>query len=398
MQKIINPTENEILSETAKNTPPSLIRALLKVTQDESIISFGGGLPNPISFQKKELSESMRNVVRDFGSKVFQYSITAGLPQLREYLAERYNNKFNTGISAEDIIVTTGSQQALDLLAKVLLNENDNIFIERPGYLGAIQAFSQYNPIFNPVDLNDDGIDTEKLENLLKNKKIKFGYIVPNFQNPTGITYSQEKREKIFDLMQKYNFALIEDDPYGELRFEGKQLPYIGGCRTPYSIVLGSFSKIITPGMRLGYIICKNKELLKAVNTAKEAADLHTNIFAQYVIWDYLKNNDLEKHIAKIRDLYKKQSSAMLDAIKQYFPKNIKYTVPEGGMFMWVTLPEGKSAMKLFEKAIENKVAFVPGDPFYVNEKDINALRLNYTNASPETIREGIKRLSEILK
>lgn len=398
MQKIINPTENEILSEKAKNTPPSLIRALLKVTQDESIISFGGGLPNPISFPEKALSESMQNVVRDFGSKVFQYSITAGLPQLREYLAERYNNNFNTGISAEDIIVTTGSQQALDLLAKVLLNVNDNIFIERPGYLGAIQAFSQYNPIFNPVDLNDDGIDTEKLENLLINKKIKFGYIVPNFQNPTGITYSQKKREKIFDLMQKYNFALIEDDPYGELRFEGKPLPYIGGCRTPYSIVLGSFSKIITPGMRLGYIICKNKELLKAVNTAKEAADLHTNIFAQYVIWDYLKNNDLEKHIAKIRDLYKKQSSAMLDAIKQYFPKNIKYTVPEGGMFMWVTLPEGKSAMKLFEKAIENKVAFVPGDPFYVNEKDINALRLNYTNASPETIREGIKRLSEILK
>ena len=398
MQKIINQTEEEILSNKAKNTPPSLIRALLKVTQDASIISFGGGLPNPISFPEKELSESMQNVVRDFGSKVFQYSITAGLPQLREYLAERYNKKFNMGISAEDIIITTGSQQALDLLAKVLLNENDNIFIERPGYLGAIQAFSQYDPVFNPVDLDNDGINTEKLENLLKNKKIKFGYIVPNFQNPTGITYSQAKREEIFNLMNKYNFALIEDDPYGELRFEGKPLPYIGSCRTPNSIVLGSFSKIITPGMRLGYIICKNKELLKAVNTAKEAADLHTNIFAQYVIWDYLKNNDLEKHIAKIRDLYKKQSTAMLEAIKQYFPKDIKYTVPEGGMFMWITLPEGKSAMKLFYKAIENKVAFVPGDPFYVNEKDINALRLNYTNASPETIKEGIKRLSEILK
>ena len=389
---------NEILSDKAKNTPPSLIRALLKVTQDESIISFGGGLPNPISFPEEELSASMQNVVRDFGSKVFQYSITAGLSQLREYLADRYNSKFDMGITAEDIIITTGSQQALDLLSKVLLNENDNIFIEKPGYLGAIQAFSQYNPIFNPVELENNGINTDKLEHLLNDKKIKFGYIVPNFQNPTGITYSQEVREQVFELMVKHKFVLIEDDPYGELRFEGKSLPYIGGCKTPYSVVLGSFSKIITPGMRLGYIICKNHELLKAVNTAKEAADLHTNIFAQYVIWDYLINNDLEKHISKIRELYKKQSSAMIDAIKKYFPENIKYTVPQGGMFMWVTLPEEQSAMKLFYKAIENKVAFVPGDPFYVNEKDVNALRLNYTNASPETIFEGIKRLSEILK
>jgi len=393
----INNTD-EILSEKAKNTPPSLIRALLKVTQDESIISFGGGLPNPISFPEKELSVSMQNVVRDFGSKVFQYSITAGLPQLREYLAKRYNSKFNMDITAEDIIITTGSQQALDLLAKVLLNENDNIFIEKPGYLGAIQAFSQYNPVFNPVELENDGLNTNELEKLLNEKKIKFGYIVPNFQNPTGITYSRAKREKLSELMEKHKFVLIEDDPYGELRFEGTPLPYIGGCKNPYSVILGSFSKIITPGMRLGYIICKNQELLKAVNTAKEAADLHTNIFAQYVIWDYLMNNNLDKHIAKIRELYKKQSSAMLEAIKKYFPENIKYTIPQGGMFMWVTLPEGQSAIKLFYKAIDNKVAFVPGDPFYVNEKDVNALRLNYTNASPETIYEGIKRLSEILK
>ena len=389
---------NEILSAKALNTPPSLIRALLKVTQDESIISFGGGLPNPISFPEKELSISMQNVVRDFGSKVFQYSITAGLPRLREYLAERYNKKFNTGITAEDIIITTGSQQALDLLAKVLLNEKDNIFIEKPGYLGAIQAFSQYNPVFNPIELENDGININKLEELLNNTKIKFGYIVPNFQNPTGITYSLEKRKKIFELMEKHKFVLIEDDPYGELRFEGKPLPYIGGCKNQYSIILGSFSKIITPGMRLGYIICKNHEILKAVNTAKEAADLHTNIFAQYVIWDYLMNNDLDRHITKIRELYKKQSSAMLDAIRKYFPDNIKYTVPQGGMFMWVTLPKGQSALKLFNKAIENKVAFVPGDPFYVDEKDVNALRLNYTNASTETIFEGIKRLSRILK
>lgn len=391
-------TSEDFLSEQAKATPPSLIRAILKAMQDDEIISFAGGMPNPVSFPEKELSKSMQNVVEKFGSKVFQYSITAGLPQLREYIADRYNQKYNLGINAENIIITTGSQQALDLLAKVLIDKKDHLLVEKPGYLGAIQAFAQYQPEFHPITLENNGMNTEELEILLEDTKIKFGYIVPNFQNPTGVSYSAEKRKKIFELMQKHNFLLIEDDPYGDLRFSGTPLPYIAAGKTTNSVLLGSFSKTITPGMRLGYMITKNDKLRLAVNTAKEAADLHTNIFAQYVIWDYLMHNDFEAHIQKIKDLYKKQAEAMLDAIKEFFPSGITHTIPQGGMFLWVQLPEGVSAMKLFDIAIQNKVAFIPGDPFYVSERNVNALRLNYTNASPETIRTGIERLGKILK
>lgn len=390
-------TITDFLSQQAKATPPSLIRAILKAMQDEEIISFAGGMPNPISFPEKELSQSMQNVVEKFGSKVFQYSITAGLPQLREYLAERYNKKYNLEINAENIIITTGSQQALDLLAKVMIDKGDEVLVEKPGYLGALQAFSQYQPNFNPVTLENDGMNTDELKTLLINKKIKFGYVVPNFQNPTGVSYSAEKRKELFELMQKNNFLLIEDDPYGELRFAGESLPYIDG-KTQNSVLLGSFSKTITPGMRLGYMITKNNKLRLAVNTAKEAADLHSNIFAQYVIWDYLINNDFEKHIQKIRNLYKEQSSAMVQAIKDFFPKEIEHTTPQGGMFLWVKLPQGLSSMKLFDEAIKRKVAFIPGDPFYVSERNVNALRLNYTNASPETIKIGIERLGNLLK
>ena len=388
----------EFLSQQAKSTPPSMIRAILKAMQDDEIISFAGGMPNPISFPQEELTKSMKNVVKEYGSKVFQYSITAGLPQLRKFIADRYNKKFDLGITEDDIIITTGSQQALDLLAKVMIDKGDNVLVEKPGYLGALQAFAQYQPNFVPVELQNDGMNLDELQNILQNTKIKFGYVVPNFQNPTGVSYSKEKRENFYEIMKKNNFLLIEDDPYGELRFEGGTLPYIAAGKTKNSVLLGSFSKTITPGMRLGYMITKNHKLLLAVNTAKEAADLHTNIFAQYVIWDYLMHNDFDLHIQKIKNLYKEQSSAMVNAIKEYFPKEVKYTIPQGGMFLWVTLPVGMSAMKLFDTAIKEKVAFIPGDPFYVKERNVNALRLNYTNASPETIKEGIKRLGKILE
>lgn len=391
-------SQTDFLSQQSKSTPPSLIRAILKAMQDDEIISFAGGMPNPISFPEKALSKSMQNVVEKYGSKVFQYSTTAGLQQLREFIADRYNKKYDIGINAENIIITTGSQQALDLLAKVLIDKGDNLLVEKPGYLGALQAFSQYQPNFVPIELEFDGMNLNKLEEVLKTKKIKFGYVVPNFQNPTGVSYSAEKRKKLFEIMQNNNFLLIEDDPYGELRYSGEALPYIAGCKTQNSVLLGSFSKTITPGFRLGYMITKNDAVRLAVNTAKEAADLHSNIFAQYVIWDYLMNNDFDAHIQKIKDLYREQSSAMVEAIKEFFPKNITHTTPQGGMFLWVTLPEGVSAMKLFDIAIKNKVAFIPGDPFYTSMHDVNALRLNYTNASPETIKEGIKRLGKIIK
>ncbi len=385
-----------LLSERILSTPPSFVRSILKTAMDPEIISFAGGLPNPVSFPQEELLKSMDSIVKTFGSAVFQYSITAGIPELRQYIADSYNKEFDLNLCADDILITTGSQQALDLISKAILNKNDGVILEKPSYLGAIQVFSQYQPKFHTVDLAENGLNIAQLKDVLKND-IKMMYAIPEFQNPTGLTYSKENREEIYEILKDTDVVLVEDDPYGKLRFEGQHLPYIGAGKLKNSIVLGSFSKIVTPGMRTGFIISKNKDLIKHISIAKEASDLHTNVFSQYLIWDYLMKNDLKAHIAKITELYRKQAQTMLESMDKYFPKTVKYTRPNGGMFLWVTLPEGVSSLKLFPKALEKKVAFVPGDPFYINKKDVNTMRLNYTNADCETIEEGIKRLGELL-
>lgn len=386
-----------LLSEGIKATPPSFVRGILKAASDPSVISFAGGLPNPISFPQEDLLKSMNRIVKAYGSNVFQYSVTAGLPELRQYIADRYNRIFGLNLTIDNIIITTGSQQALDLIGKVLLDKGDGIIVEKPTYLAAIQAFSMHQPVFYPVELTEEGMNPNQLEKALQNP-VKFIYTIPDFQNPTGLTYSAENRKRIYEILRDRNIVLIEDDPYGELRFDGERLPYIGAGKLPGSILLGTFSKTVTPGMRTGFIISENKELLKHISIAKEASDLHTNIFSQYLIWDYLKNNDLDIHIAKIKALYKKQAQAMMDAMDKYFPSTVKYTKPHGGMFLWVTLPEGVSAMSLFPKALEKKVAFVPGDPFYIGIENANTMRLNYTNADCETIEEGIRRLGDLLQ
>jgi len=386
-----------LLSDRIKATPPSFVRGILKAASDPEVISFAGGLPNPISFPQEALLESMERVVKTYGSSVFQYSVTAGLPELRQYIADRYNRIFGLALTVDHVIITTGSQQALDLIGKVLLDKGDGVIVEKPTYLAAIQAFSMQQPVFYPVDLTEEGMAPEQLEAALQNP-VKFIYAIPDFQNPTGLTYSAGNRERIRGILKDRGVVLVEDDPYGDLRFEGERLPYIGVGKLPGSILLGTFSKTVTPGMRTGFIISENRELLKYISVAKEAGDLHTNIFSQYVIWDYVKNHDLDQHIAKIRTLYRQQAQAMMDAMEQYFPPEVKYTRPEGGMFLWATLPEGVSAMSLFPKALEKKVAFVPGDPFYTDMKNLRTMRLNYTNADCETIREGIRRLGGLLE
>lgn len=388
-----------LLSDRIKKTPPSFIRSILKTAVDPQIISFAGGLPNPISFPQEELLDSMQRIVKTFGSKCFQYSITAGLPELREYIAQRYNKRFNLSLTSENVLVTTGSQQALDLIGKIFINENDGVILEKPSYLGAIQAFSQYGPKFYQIELTENGLNTQQLKQTLENNdNIKFIYAIPNFQNPTGLSYSAQNRKEVCEILKSKNVALVEDDPYGELRFEGEHLPYIGAGKLENSIVLGSVSKIVTPGMRIGFVISENKELLRNLSVAKEASDLHSNIYAQYLIWDYLTHNDIESHISKIKALYKEQSQAMINAMSKYFPEEVSFTRPQGGMFLWATLPEGLSAMKMFPKALEKKVVYVPGDPFFVNRRDVNYMRLNYTNANSEMIDEGIKRLGGLLK
>ena len=386
-------------SKRIKNTSSSFIREILKVTQRPEIISFAGGLPNPVSFPYEDLKISMNRIADKYKDKIYQYSTTLGLDSLRQFIASRYKKIHNMDITLDNIIITTGSQQALDLIAKVFLDKNDKVLVEEPSYLGLLQAFSMFEVDFVQTKLNDDGLDIECLKETVKKHHPKLAYLIPNFQNPTGLTYTKENRELVFDVIKDEDMILIQDDPYGELRFNNEErIPYIGLNKTDKNIYLGSFSKIITPGMRLGYVIA-HSEIIKKLETAKQASDLHSNIFAQYLISDYLYNNDLDKHIDKIKKLYKEQASAMIGAMEKYFPKNIKFTYPKGGMFTWVTLEEGKSSTKLFNIALEKNVAFVPGNPFYINQDvDVNTLRLNYTNADSPTIEEGIKRLAQAME
>ncbi len=389
----------DCFSERIKNTPSSFVREILKVIQNPEIISFAGGLPNPISFPQEEFKASMTRIADKYKDKLYQYSTTLGLDSLRNFIAERYKKIHKMDIDIGNIIITTGSQQALDLLGKVFVNEGDNVLVEKPSYLGLLQTFCLYRANFIPTKLNNDGLDIDELNYNLEKYKPKLAYLIPNFQNPTGLTYTKENREKVFNSVKDKNIFIIQDDPYGELRFtEEERIPYIGINQSEKNIYLGSFSKIIAPGMRLGYIIA-NKEIIRMLETAKQASDLHSNIFAQYLTSDYLENNDLDKHIVKIKNLYKMQAQTMVDSMKEYFPSNVKYTIPKGGMFSWAEIPEGKSVLKLFDKAIAKNVAFVPGHPFYVNPNPdtVNTLRLNYTNADSKTIKTGIKRLSEAM-
>lgn len=387
---------DELLSDGIKATPPSFVRAILKAASDPNVTSFAGGLPNPISFPQEKLLESMQRVVAEKGATAFQYSSTAGIDELREWIANRYNKRFGTDYVAEDVLITTGSQQILDLLGKVLLNKGDGVIVEKPTYLAAIQAFALNQPVFREVELTDEGLNIDELKAAVA-EGAKMIYLIPNFQNPTGLTYTKEGREAVREVLADQNIVVVEDDPYGELRFEGESLPYIGGTNHPHGVIMGSFSKTVTPGMRMGYILTKDHDLLRNLSIAKEASDLHTNVFSQYVIYDYLTHNDLDEHLVKIRDLYRSQAQAMTDAMEEFFPAEVSFTKPEGGMFLWATLPEGISTMDLFPQALERGVAFVPGDPFYAEPGARSTMRLNFTNADEQTIRDGIQKLGEVI-
>lgn len=382
-------------AERMNHIQKSFIREILKVTVNPQVISFAGGLPNPTTFPVEEIQQAAQKVLSENGNNVLQYSTTEGYLPLREYIANRYKKK-GIEVEPEEILITNGSQQGIDLLGKIFINRGDNILIERPGYLGAIQALSIFEPEFHAVPLLEDGIDTDYLEEILEAYRCKLFYAVPNFQNPSGIAYTEQKRKKAADILKKHRTVFIEDDPYGELRFMGEDAPSMRTYLDEQAVLLGSFSKIIAPGMRIGWI-CAKKDIMDKLIVAKQASDLHTNFFSQRVVYRYLVDNEIDFHIEKIRKLYKEQRDCMVHMIEKYFPKEIKYTKPQGGMFLWVTLPEGFSSLKLFDIAIKDNVAFVPGDPFYVNEYDTNTLRLNYSNSNESVIEEGIKRLSKAI-
>ncbi|MEW6235116.1 MAG: PLP-dependent aminotransferase family protein [Candidatus Omnitrophota bacterium] len=381
-------------AERMRDVPKSFIREILKAAADPKIISFAGGLPNPDLFPVEGVQEACAKVLRDDGQNVLQYTTTEGYPPLREFIAERYRAKKGLAIRPDEILITNGSQQGLDLLGKILLNEGDGAVIEKPGYLGAIQALSIYKPVFHSIPLHDDGVDASLAKRIFQKNPIQLFYSVPNFQNPSGVTYSKAVREELAAALKEYGVLFVEDDPYGELRFMGEDLPSMRNYLDGDSILLGSFSKIVAPAFRMGWI-CAGKEIMEKLVIAKQAADLHSNSFSQRVLYQYLSDCNIDDHIAAIRCVYKNQRDAMAESIDQYLPSEIQRTNPEGGMFLWLTLPDGASSMMLFQAAVERNVAFVPGYPFYVDGGGENTLRLNYSNADESTIKEGIQRLAQ---
>jgi len=377
--------------------PKSFIREILEVTENPEVISFAGGLPNPRFFPVEEIAVASSDVLAGADISALQYSTTEGYQPLREYIAQRYRDKKKLDISADEILITNGSQQGLDLIGKVFIGKDDRVVIEKPAYLGAIQAFAVYEPLFCPVPLLEDGIDIDQLKNVLGEHRIKLFHTVINFQNPSGISYSQYKRQELAKVFELHDAIVVEDDPYGELRFAGIAPQSMWSLLGGRVVLLGSFSKTIAPGLRLGWI-CAGREIMDKLVVAKQASDLHSNSLCQRIVYQYLMSNNVDRHIETIITAYKKQRDVMVAAIEEDFPAEVRFTRPEGGMFLWVTLPERLSALELFEHAVKEKVAFVPGTPFFVDGDGRNNMRLNFSNSDQDRIKEGIRRLGRIMK
>ena len=386
---------NELFSQRISDVAPSFIREILKVAVDPSIISFAGGLPNDDLFPVAALKKATNDLFDDAGTDILQYTSTEGYLPLREMIVADYKKK-GLEIDVNEILITNGSQQGLDLIGKVLIDEGDSVLIEEPGYLGAIQAFEVYSAKFIPIAVGQDGMDVDALKRELKTANAKVLYTVPNFQNPSGISYTNENREAVAKAISSVSTLLIEDNPYGDLRFTGEEKISFKHYLPAQTILLGSFSKVVVPSFRLGWIVAP-KTLMEKLVIAKQAADLHTNYFCQRVLHRFLQDNDIKQHINKIIAVYGKQKQVMEKALLKYFPSEVTYLDAEGGMFLWVSLPEGLSAMALFDEAIKEKVAFVPGDPFYVSKRNLNAFRLNFSSGDPDVIEEGMQRLGKVL-
>ncbi|HWW70220.1 MAG TPA: PLP-dependent aminotransferase family protein [Duganella sp.] len=392
--KIENPNPIQWrFSERADQLQSSFIREILKITQQPEIISFAGGLPSPLTFPVDEMKVAFDKVLQNNGKVALQYGPTDGYLPLRQWIADSLSTN-GAKIIPEQVLMTSGSQQALDLLGKVLIDEGSRVLVETPSYLGALQAFSVYRPEFKSVDTDEHGLVPSSLDAVAAGARLL--YALPNFQNPTGRTLSVERRLELVETCARLGLPLIEDDPYGALSYKGDPLPKMVAMNPEGVIYMGSFSKVLTPGIRLGYVVAP-LPLVRRLELAKQAADLHTSQLTQMVVHEVIKDGFLEQHIPKIRTLYGNQCQVMLDAMAQYFPAGVEWTKPEGGMFIWVTLPKHIDAMKLLDEAIAQKVAFVPGSPFYANEPETNTLRLSFVTVPPERIRAGIEILGKLI-
>lgn len=385
----------------------SAIRELLKLTESPDIISFAGGLPAPEVFPKDEyLTAAERVLNTENGALALQYSTTEGYRPLREMIARR-TSRYGIHVSGDNVVITSGSQQALDLLGKILINRGDRIVVEAPTYLGALQAWNAYGAEYVTVPTDENGMDTDELENALRTGP-KFIYALPNFQNPCGVTLSLERRQRLVELAERYGVPIVEDDPYGQLRYEGEHLPslvtldaqlvdHCDLCYTGNVIYLSTFSKTLAPGLRVAWVIAPPNVIQKLV-LAKQGADLQTSTLNQMVIYEMAHNGFLDRHIKVIREVYRARRDAMLSAMQEHFPRSVRWTKPAGGLFLWGTMPEGVNARHVLEAAIQEKVAFVPGAPFFPNGKGENTMRLNFSNMPIVRIHDGIARLGRVLE
>ncbi|GGI53544.1 aminotransferase-like domain-containing protein [Oxalicibacterium solurbis] len=380
-------------SRRAQQLQSSVIREILKVTMRPEIISFAGGLPSPETFPIERMKEAFDTVLSRQGKVALQYGPTDGYGPLREWIAQSLSTPDNR-IAMEQVLMVSGSQQALDLLGKVLIDEGSKVLVETPSYLGALQAFSVYQPEFVSVPTDDDGLLPREVEKIADGARLL--YALPNFQNPTGRTMPVERRLQLVETCARLGLPLIEDDPYGALSYRNEPLPKMVAMNPDGVIYMGSFSKVLTPGIRLGYVVAP-VPLIRKLEQAKQAADLHTSQLTQMVVYETIKDGFLSQHIPSIRTLYANQCQAMLDAMQEFFPAGVTWNKPEGGMFIWVKLPTHIDSMQLLEEAIEHHVAFVPGAPFYANEPEKNTLRLSFVTVPPAKIREGVEKLAKLI-
>lgn len=386
-------------SQRMETMKSSAIRDLLHYATLPGMIYLAGGLPAPESFPVEVFREACNTVLDEVGAQSLQYGTTEGYKPLRHCLAERMRNLKGVACGSDNILLTSGSQQALEMIGKLFIDYGDIVILESPSYLGAIQAFDLYAPRYVTVPMDEQGIIIEELERILQIITPKFIYTVPTFQNPSGRTMSLDRRQRLVALAEKYDLILVEDDPYGELRYTGEPVPPIKAMDTTGRVIyLSTFSKILSPGIRLAWVVA-SEEFIRKLALIKQATDLCTSSFIQYAAYEYCQSGTMESHIQKIRDMYKVRMEAMLHALDKYFPKEgVSWTRPEGGMFLWVTLPDTINVEDMLKEAVANKVAFVPGTSFYVDGRPHSTMRLNFSNATPEMIDEGIRRLAEIVR
>ena len=375
------------------------VGTILKAAADPQIISFAGGLPAPELFPVKEMKEAVDRVFAKHGQEAMQYGAAKGVTALRKLIQKHVKDKEDVDAEFENVLVTTGSEQVLDLVGKAFVDPGDTVLVEQPTYLCALDVFKTYGANFAGVEMDEQGMKMDALEEALKSHpNTKLIYTVPNFQNPTGRTMALERRKQLAELAAKYDVYVLEDNPYGEIRFAGQHVPAVKSFdQTGHVFYMSTFSKTLAPGFRLGWLVA-DEDVVNKLTVLKQSADLHTDNLAQYAVVEFLQNNDLDAHVKEISDLYGKRKQLMVDGIKKYFPAGVKYTDPEGGMFLWVEVPGVDDTVALFKECLKHNVAFVPGDPFFAGAAQPGTFRLNYSNAQEDKITAGMKQLGAALQ